>query len=389
MFTLIKNAEVYAPEALGICSALISGERIAWIGKDFTAEHALPALNVLDAKGMILTPGIVDGHVHIIGGGEGGQRMRTPELLLSDMVKGGVTTVIGVLGTDDVTRNMSALVAKANGLIEEGVSAWVLTGSYQLPLKTLLGGIREDIVLIDRIIGVGELALSDHRSSQPSFEAFLSIAAAARTGGILSGKGGLVNIHMGDGKRRMEYLIRAAAETEIPISQFVPTHMGRNPYLFEQSREYAKMGGYVDYTTSTTLPFLEDGEVRASRALKILLDDGVPSSRITFSSDGQGSLPSFDENGEFMGLTIGRVTSVKDELRNAVQLEKIPLEDAIRVVSTTTADHYKLPHKGRIKENFDADILLFTDNLELKHVFARGKMMMKNGEVLAKGTFEE
>lgn len=389
MFTLIKNAEIYAPEPLGVRSVLISGERIAWIGKDFPAERTLPELRTLDAKGMIMTPGIVDGHVHIIGGGsEGGPRTRTPELVLSDMVKGGVTTVIGVLGTDDVTRGMAALVAKANGLIEEGVSAWVLTGSYQLPLKTLLGGIREDIVLIDRIIGVGEFALADHRSSQPTFDEFMHIAAAARTGGILAGKSGLVNVHMGDGESGLEYLNIAAERTEIPVSQFLPTHMNRNPALFAAGRAYAARGGYVDYTTSTTRQFLEEGEVRAAQALKTLLDEGVPSSRISFSSDGQGSLPDFNAKGELRGLTIGRVTSVLEELRYAALTEKVPLADVIRAVSTTTAEHYKLPRKGWIKEGFDADILLFSDGLELKSVFARGRLMMEDGAILVKGTFE-
>lgn len=389
MFTLIKNAEIFAPEPLGVCSVLISGERIAWIGKDFPAEGTLPGLKVLDAKGMIMAPGIVDGHVHIIGGGsEGGPRTRTPELVLSDMVKGGVTTVIGVLGTDDVSRGMTSLVAKANGLIEEGVSAWVLTGSYQLPLKTLLEGVREDIALVDRIVGVGEFALSDHRSSQPSFDEFLRIASAARTGGILAGKGGLINIHMGDGERGLDFLVRTVEETEIPISQFVPTHMSRNPRLFEEGRAYALSGGYVDYTTSTTQLFLDEGELRAARALKILLSDGVPASRISFSSDGQGSLPSFNAKGELVGLTIGRVTSVFEELRYAVLIEGVSLEDVLRAVSTTTAEHYKLPRKGRIKEDFDADILLLSDEFELKGVFARGKQMMEEGALLVKGTFE-
>lgn len=389
MFTLIKNAEVYEPELLGIRSVLICGERVVWIGEAFPAERTLPGLKILDAEGMTMTPGIVDGHVHIIGGGgEGGPRTRTPELVLSDMIKGGVTTVIGVLGTDDITRCMAALVAKANGLVEEGVSAWVLTGSYQLPLKTLLGGIREDITMVERIIGVGELALSDHRSSQPVFKEFLQIAAAARTGGLLAGKSGLVNIHMGDGERGLDYLLRAVNMTEIPISQFVPTHMNRNPSLFEEGRAYAFSGGYVDYTTSTTKQCIDEGEIRVARALKVLLDDGVPSSRISFSSDGQGSLPKFNAKGEFEGLTIGRVTSILDELRYALLTERVPMEDVLRAVSTTTAEHYMLPRKGRIKEGFDADFLLLSDTLELKSVFARGKMMMEDGELLVKGTFE-
>lgn len=388
MFTLIKNAEVYAPEYLGEKSVLLCGQTIAWIGESFPAEKTLPGLKVIDATGMYLIPGFVDGHVHITGGGgEGGGATRTPELPLSDMIRGGVTTVIGLTGTDDVTRSMGALIAKANGLVAEGVSAWVMTGSYQLPVKTFCGGVREDIVIIDRIIGVGEIAMSDHRSSQPTFEEFMHIAAAARVGGLLSSKAGIVNIHLGDGKSGIEYLFRAS-ETEIPVSQFVPTHMNRNPDLFEEARRYAKIGGYIDLTTSTTPLFLEEGEVKCSKALRILIDDGIPASQISFSSDGQGSMPVFDAAGNFTGLTIGRVTSNHAEFADSVKLEGISLEDAVRVVSTTTADHYKLPKKGHIKESFDADILLLDSDLDIRYVFARGRMMMKNGQLLAKGTFE-
>ncbi|NCB43983.1 MAG: beta-aspartyl-peptidase [Clostridia bacterium] len=388
MFTLIKNAEIYAPEFLGEKSVLLCNETIAWIGEDFTAEKSLPDLKIIDASGMYLIPGFVDGHVHIVGGGgEGGAATRTPELYLSDMIRGGVTTVIGVIGTDDVTRNMGNLIAKANGLVAEGVSAWVMTGSYQLPIKTFCGGIREDIVIIDRIIGVGEIAISDHRSSQPTFEEFMRVASAARVGGMLSDKGGIVNVHLGDGKNGIDYLFRAA-ETEIPLSQFVPTHMNRNPSLFEEARRYAGIGGYIDFTTSTIPLFLEEGEVKCSRALKIFLDDGIPSSRISFSSDGQGSMPMFDTAGNFTKLTTGHVTSNHIEFMDSVKIEGISLEDAVRVTSTTTADHYKLPKKGHIKKYFDADLLLLDKELNINYVFARGKMMMEKGKVLVKGTFE-
>ena len=387
MFTLIKNAEIFAPEPLGTASVLFCGGTIAWLGKDFPAEKTLPGLKVVEARGMVLMPGIVDGHVHITGGGgEGGGATRTPELLLSDMVRGGVTTVVGLSGTDDVTRSTAALIAKANGLIAEGMSAWAMSGSYQLPIKPVCSTIREDICLIDRIIGVGEIAISDHRSSQPTFEEFIQVAAAARVGGMLGGKSGVVNIHLGDGKSGLDYLFRAA-ETEIPLSQFMPTHLNRNPDLFEQARKYAAMGGYVDFTSSTIPLFLEEGEVKCSRAVKIMLDDGVPAARISISSDGQGSMPMFNEKGDFTGLTIGRVTANHGEFVDMVG-EGIEMEDAVTIVFAAIADHYKLPRKGHIKEGYDADALLLDSSLAIKYVFAKGQMMMEEGQVIVKGTFE-
>ena len=389
MFILIKNADIYAPEPLGISSLLISHDKIAWLGKNFPAEETLPDLEIIDAAGKILIPGIVDSHVHVIGGGgEGGFATRTPELVLSDMVKGGVTTAVGLLGTDDVTRSTGALIAKTNAIRAEGMSAWAMTGSYQLPVKSLCGGVRDDIALLEPVIGVGEVALSDHRSSQPTFEEFMRLAASARVGGMLSGKAGVVNVHLGDAPSGLDYLFRAA-ETEIPPSQFIPTHMNRNPELFKEACRYGAMGGYVDLTTSTTPQFLEEGEVECGRALTELLAAGVPAERISFSSDGQGSMPAFDAAGNLTGLTIGRVTSILETMRSTVKNYDLPLETMVRVVSTTAADHCKLPGKGHIKEGYDADlILLEADGLGLDTLFARGRKMMSGGRPLVKGTFE-
>jgi beta-aspartyl-dipeptidase (metallo-type) len=299
-----------------------------------------------------------------------------------------VTSLIGVLGTDDVTRHTAALVAKVRALEEEGVSAWALLGSYQLPIRTLTGGIADDLVLVDRLIGVGEVALSDHRSSQPSFEEFLRVAAAARVGGMLAGKGGKVNVHMGDGPRGLEMLRRAARETEIPIDQFLPTHVNRNPSLFEEAIAYALEGGHVDLTTSTTPQFLAEGEVKCSAGLRRLLDAGVPPERISFSSDAQGSLPDFDAAGRLRGLTIGRVGSLWEEGIDSVR-EGVPLETVLRVVSTSPAAFHRLGGKGHIRVGGDADLVLLDgESLEVRTVIARGRVLKREGEVRIRGTFE-
>ena len=132
---------------------------------------------------------------------------------------------------------------------------------------TLTGSILDDLVLIDKIVGVGEIAVSDHRSSQPTFDELARIAAAARVGGMLSGKAGIVNVHMGDGERMLSLIERILAETEIPAKHFVPTHVNRNNQLFAAAIVYAKQddgtGRYIDLTTSSVPedaePFLRRG----------------------------------------------------------------------------------------------------------------------------------
>lgn len=385
---LIKNAEIFAPAPEGRCDLLLGGGRILRMeaGIRISGKYA----QVLDARNLIAVPGFIDGHVHMMGGGgEGGYATRTPELLLSDTIRGGVTTVVGCLGTDGITRSLAGLLAKARGLEEEGISTFMLTGHYGVPIQTLTGGIERDLMLIDKILGVGEVAISDHRSSQPSFEALSRLAAEARRAGILSGKAGLVNLHLGDGARGLALLRQILKETEIPASQFLPTHINRNPNLFEEGIAYAKSGGYVDFTTSTVPLFLEQGEVKCSKALRRMLDAGVDPGHITFTSDGQGSLPEYDENGRLGGIGIGRVTTLFAEVRDAVLQEGVSLETALRVVTANPAQILKLRHKGQLAPGLDADlVLLDPKNLEIHSVIAKGRLLMKARKPLAKGTFE-
>ena len=391
MLTIIKNGEIYAPHYLGQKDLLIVDSKIGYIADEINKPDQFVDMKVINAEGKYIVPGFIDSHVHITGGGgEGSYRTRTPELKLTDATLAGVTTLVGVIGTDGTTRTMSNLIAKARALEEEGITCYVHTGSYQVPLKTLTGTIEDDIILIDKIIGAGEVAIADHRSSQPTAEEMAKIASAARIGGLLSGKAGIVNIHVGDSYDHLKIIEKVVAETDIPIRQFYPTHINRNPHLFEQGIKFAKRGGYVDFTTSTIPKFLEEGEVKCSIALKSMLDQGVDISQITFTSDGQASLPDFNEFGELVGLKIGKVSTLYQEVNDAIMSEGIPPEIALRVITQNPASILKLSQKGMVKEGKDADLVLLNKaDFTIDTVIALGKVMVENGTAIVKGTFED
>lgn len=391
---IIRNVSVYKPDPVGIKDVLVLGDKIAAIEDKIDINfNGLVEVKEIDGTGKILVPGFIDCHVHILGGGgEGGFATRTPEATLSDLTRAGVTTVVGTLGTDGIARDINALLAKARGLEEEGITTFIYTGSYRLPLRTLTGDIMKDIMSIDKIIGIGEIAISDHRSGQPSFEEFSKAVADARVAGMLSGKAGIVNVHLGDGPRKLELINRVVEETEIPVTQFLPTHINRSEELFEEGIKFAKGGGCIDFTASEDPDFWEeeDGEVRFSKGLKRLLNEGVSLDNFTLSSDGQGSLPLFNEKKEFIGLGVGKSTSLIIGIKECVFRENIPLEIAIRAVTTNPAKILKLRGKGKIEKNFDADLsLLDKDTLDIDTVIAKGKVMVQNKEIKVYGTFEE
>lgn len=391
LLTLIKNGEVFAPQYLGKKDILIADNKIGYIQDEIGAPEKFVNIRVIDASNKYIVPGFIDAHVHIIGGGgEGSYRTRTPEIQLSDATSSGITTIVGVIGTDGTTRTMSSLIAKARALEEEGISCYVQTGSYQIPVKTLTGKIEDDLILIDKIIGVGEVAISDHRSSQPTTEELAKIASAARVGGMLSGKSGIVNVHVGDSYDHLKLIEEVVENTELPISQFYPTHINRNDHLFEEGIRFAKKGGFVDFTTSLIPKFQKEGEVKCSSGLKRMLDAGVDISRITFTSDAQGSLPDFNDKGELIGLKVGKVSSLYKEVKDAIINEDIPLEIAIRVITDNPAHILKLKQKGSITEGKDADlVILDKTDYQIDTVIAMGQIMVENKKVIVKGTFED
>jgi beta-aspartyl-dipeptidase (metallo-type) len=391
MITIIKNGEVYAPEYLGKKDIVVAGEKIEGIYEELNIPEGFLEIKIIDAKGKLVVPGFIDSHVHILGGGgEGGFKTRTPEIMLSELLSGGVTTVVGTLGTDGIGRDMKALVSKARALEEEGITAYTYTGSYEIPVRTITDSPSSDIMLIDKIIGVGEVAVSDHRSSQPTFEDFAKVVAAARVAGMLSGKAGIVNVHIGDGERRLEFLHQLLDRTEIPAKQVIPTHINRTLKVFEAGVEYAKRGGIVDLTTSSDPDNLEEDEVKASTGLKMLLEAGIPVEQIQFTSDGQGSLPLFNEKREFVGLGVGSVRSLYREVKDAVKKDGIDFGTALKVITSNVADNLKLTTKGRLAKGKDADIIMIDrGSMEITDVFAKGREMLSEGILLVKGTFEK
>jgi beta-aspartyl-dipeptidase (metallo-type) len=390
LITIIANGEVYAPEPLGRRDILVVGREVALLGdaRDWPFPPGVPA-RVLDAGGALVLPGFVDGHVHIAGGGgEGGFATRTPEIMLSSLVRAGITTVIGCLGTDSVTRSPDALYAKARALEEEGITAFVLTGAYRVPTATFTGDVMRDLLLIDRVVGVGEVAVSDHRSAQPTVAELRRLVADARVGGILSGKAGVVNLHLGDGQSGLGPVRELLEGTELPWTQVLPTHVNRNERLFAEAVAYARAGGCIDLTAcASARP--EPGELTAAVALRRCLDADVAPDRITLTSDGQGSLPVFDARGELERLDVGRAASVVREMRDAVLDQGVPLPLALATLTRNPAARYKLKGKGRIAPGADADLVLADPaTLEVRTVLAKGRVLMEDGRLLATGTFE-
>lgn len=385
MITLIKNAQVYAPAPLGKKDILIVGEKICRMADKIEGYDDLPDVQVYDLEGKRLVPGYIDMHVHVTGGGgEQGPTSRVPESQLSVFVVNGITTVVGMLGTDGITRSIENLVAKARALTEEGITAYCLASAYGYPPITMTGSVEKDIMMIPPMIGV-KVAVSDHRSSNPTGEELIRLGTSARRAGLLSCNPGLVTMHMGSGKGGLNPVFYALDNSDIPAKNFLPTHMLRCPELTEQGIELVRRGGFIDCTVGCDDVELE---VNADKLADVLSREGVTADHVTMSTDAYGSQPRFDEKGECIGLTYASPKYLHKTVQGLVK-RGLALEEVLKLVTSTPANLLgRVGQKGCVAEGADADLLVLDENLEIDGLFARGKTALWQGKVLMKGKFE-
>jgi len=388
---IISNAEVYAPMPLGKADILVGGGKILAVENHIDASWFPNNPEIIDSSKCIVIPGFIDGHQHFIGGGgEGGFQTRTPALQLSVNVRNGVTTAIGLLGTDSLTRSLEDLYAKTQAFNAEGITAFMLTGAYWYPSPTITGSVGKDIAFCQPVIGV-KLAISDTRGPHLEAKDLATLASEVQVSALVSGKPGIITLHMGVRRHALDLILEIIDKFEIRPGLFLPTHINRkNPKLLEQVFELVKRGMFADATCVSKDVSLNGDKISASDFAMLAMDNGI-FEKVTFSSDAGGSMPIWNEDhSKILGMGIGTPESLLHELKTLALHKHIPLEKALQPLTTTPAKIYGLEGmKGQIKEGFDADILVIdSSDFHIRDVIAKGEVMMRNGRIERKGYFE-
>jgi beta-aspartyl-dipeptidase (metallo-type) len=370
MLTLIKDGQVYDPEALGQTSVLLVDGKIGRIGKidyDALAETGLD-IEVIDAEGCLVTPGLIDPHEHLLGGsGENGFSTQSPEISLSEIVTAGITTVVGCLGVDTTMKTLPGLLAKVKGLCEEGLTARMWTGGYNIPPTTLTGTVRNDIMFIAEVVGCGEVAISDERSTEPDPRELARVVNDAHVGGMLSGKAGVTHFHVGETERGLQCLreILDRKRYQTCPEWLYATHVERNEDLMLEAIELAHQGVWLD---------IDVVERDLAKWLTFYGEHNGPSDRLTVSSDASESSP----------------RTLFDQLRSCVLEHGFELEKILPHFTSNTARVLQLRSKGSLEVGKDGDLLVLDpDTLEPVEVLARGKRMVAEGKLRVSEGFLE
>ncbi len=201
----------------------------------------------------------------------------------------------------------------------------------------------------------------------------------------MSGKAGVLHLHVGDGARGLSLIREALDTSELPARVFNPTHVNRRRALFDEAVSLTARGCTIDITAFP----VDDGEDAwsAEDALERYLDSGAPPTRVTVSSDGGGCLPVFDAEGRVTRMEVGASTALATTLRVLLERGRA-MEQVLPAFTSNVASFLRLTRKGRIGVGADADLVVLDDAHRVTDVMARGVWHVRAGTLVRRGLFE-
>jgi beta-aspartyl-dipeptidase (metallo-type) len=206
---------------------------------------------------------------------------------------------------------------------------------------------------------------------------------------MISGKAGVLHLHMGDGPRGLELLRRALEGTELPPRVFHPTHVNRNPALFEEAQALTRTHGLAGPCFDVTaFPEHDVGEgLCAAAAIAAWLSSGLPLERLTCSSDGGGCMPCFGDDGRITSYGVGQSTTLLETIREGVHAHGLALAQLLPPFTRTVATLLRLPGRGVLCVGSHADLVVLDPDLRLRATMAAGRWLVADGRAVVTGPF--
>jgi beta-aspartyl-dipeptidase (metallo-type) len=199
----------------------------------------------------------------------------------------------------------------------------------------------------------------------------------------MTGKAGILHLHLGDGERGLSMVREALQTAEIPARTYNPTHVNRRKALFAEACDLTQQGCWVDVTA------FETGDVgyEPADALARYLQSDFPQDKLTISSDGGGCLPCFNEQGHMTKMDFASSSSMTQVFYDLVD-SGIAIDKVLPYFTSNVATLMNFGHKGRLSVGADADLLILDNKQRIDHVMAQGQWHVYAKQIVRKGSFE-
>jgi len=172
---LIKNGRLIDPgsDTDSVLDVLISGNLIESIDRDIPATNDV---EIIDAKGLVVSPGLIDVHVHLRE--PGFEYKETIKSGTAAAAKGGFTSVVCMANTDPVNDNKSVTDYILQKARTEGTARVFPCGAITKGLKG------QELAEIGEMVEAGITAISDDGFSVKNAGLFLKALEYAKKFGI-------------------------------------------------------------------------------------------------------------------------------------------------------------------------------------------------------------
>lgn len=389
--TLLTGGTVYSPDPLGRVDVLLVGTNVAAIfphGKVAAAavEGILGDVTEIDCNGATLVPGLVDGHLHIIGGGGGqGTESRIPELPADAILEAGITTCVGMPGVDTVSRSPSALHARASALSRLGVRSFTMAGGFRWPAPTVSGDLFTDLYHLDGLLGV-KIALGERLATAPDLAELTRLLTELQWLRGATGKAAVLHVHLGTRNSPVNLIRDALDASGADPSRVQITHANYSAATLDAAVELASIGCTIDVN-----PLLNPGRVAGAvapvEAIRRLLSEGRGPEGITVSSDGNASVPRILPHGELERFSYQ--LSLLDLVSALVSEGVADLSTALGFVTRNPARALGIEPIGSIAVGAPADLVVLDDELAVRHVVASGRLVVRDGTATSPSQFRD
>lgn len=372
---LIKNCNIIYLDKIEKGSVLVENGKIKEINPSNVNNT-----EVIDAEGLYLSPGFIDVHIHGAGGCDTMDgTVESINTIAKTIVQHGTTSFTPTTMTvaaEDIRKSMEVIKKlKEEGTEGANVLGAHLEGPFISPKA--IGAQNPNFLLAPSVENYNKI-VGDYSDAVVSITMAPEVDGAKELIKYLSDNG--VTVSMGHTKATYDEAIEG-----IKCGACHSTHLYNAMTPFTH-REPGVVGATFD--TNITTETISDGIHISYPALRtaykqkgtdkvLLVSDAMEACGMP---DGQYSLGGQDvivKNGAARlldGTLAGSVLTLDKAVKNIYNNSDYPLNEVVRMATYNGAKHCHVEdHKGLIKEGYDADLILFNEDIEIQKVFVNGK----------------
>ena len=375
---IIKNCNIVYFDRIEKGSVLIEDGKIKEINPNNINDS-----EVIDAKGLYLSPGFIDVHIHGAGGHDTMDgTFEAINEISKTIVKHGTTAFTPTTMTvsvDDIRKSMKVIKeAKENGTDGAIVLGAHLEGPFISP-KAI--GAQNPNFLIPPTLDNFNAMVGDAEDAVVSITIAPEVPGAKELIKELSKKGIVCSI----GHTKATY---DEAMEGIKYGCCHSTHLFNAMTPFAH-REPGVVGAIFD--SEITTETISDGIHISYPSLRIAYNQKTTDKVLLVTDammacampDGMYALGGQDvvvKDGAarlLSGSLAGSILTLDKAVRNVYKNVGLPLNEAVKMATFNAARHCKVEdRKGLVKEGYDADLVLFDEDINIKNVIVAGKVLV-------------